>query len=70
MNYLDNILTPEQKAAHLSLEEDDHNVFLLEKGQISPLAVFNSCTTIEIIRHEADQHLNWKRSGIEFERVN
>lgn len=67
---LENVLTKEQREAGLYLGEDEDIVYLLKKGKVAPLATFSAAgATIEAILHEADQQLEWHRSGITFEKV-
>ena len=67
MSIPDQILSKEHRAAGMYLSEDDHNLFLMMRGQVCPLAVWNAYVVdIKSVIHEADQHLNWAKSGIEF----
>jgi hypothetical protein len=58
------ILLQQHRDAGMTLEEDDHIVYLKLKDAV--LARFSIHASIEEIRHEADQQLEWLRSGIEF----
>ncbi len=62
------ILTKEQMAAGTYLVQDDHAVYLMKQEKC--LAVFSATgATVLDIRKEADQILEWTRSGITFERT-
>jgi len=63
MEILDKVLKPEQKAAGISLEEDDHGVYLMHEGKVK--VRFGYMATVESVWHEADQIVAWQRSGIE-----
>ena len=64
---LDRVLRQEHKDAGLYLIETEDFLFLKKKGKV--LATFSAVgATIESIQHEADQILNWDRSGITFEK--
>ena len=64
---LNQILTSEQRAAGLYLEITRGRTRLMRSGKV--LADISGCETIAEIWHEADQHLNWLKSGIEFVEV-
>lgn len=66
MNILANVLTREQRESGIYLEADDHTFILKRNGKV--LAVFTHAATIKEVRKEADQVLNWLRSGVEFGR--
>lgn len=67
---IENILTKEEQEAGYYLEEDDHNVFLMKKGETAPLAVFNAhVVTIKTLQDEAYQQMCWARSGVSFEKA-
>ena len=64
---LGKLLKPEHSAIGLTLEEDEDFVYLIKNGHT--LAIFSSKNvTIQSIIQEADQHLEWSRSGITFEK--
>ncbi len=64
---LDKVLTPEHRAEGLYLIETRDYLFLKRGGKVQ--AVFSvKVATFESIQHEADQQLEWLRSGITFER--
>ena len=65
---LDNILKPEHKAIGLYLDEDADMVFLCRKGEPLPVAVFTQHVLLGEILYEADQELEWQKSGITFEK--
>ena len=68
MLILSGILTREQQDHGLTLEEDDHNLFLMHRGEVAPLAVWTArMATITDIVNEAYQHLQWHRSGVSIE---
>ncbi len=67
MNLLTQVLTRDQQAAGMYLEEDDHCVYLKHTGKT--LSVFSTYCTIQELRQEADQQLCWLKSGIEFREV-
>ena len=70
MRTLDVLLTDEQKEAGLYLTEDDHNLYLMKRGEPAPLAVFSATTVlISEIVDQAEQHLQWLKSGVSFGRV-
>ncbi len=66
--FLNNLLSGEQRDAGLHLvEEDDHTVSLRHYENI--IAHFTHHVTVENLRHEADQWLNETKSGITFAQV-
>lgn len=66
MPILNRILRREHLEAGLYLETDDHNLYLKQGSRT--LAIFSARgATLEEILYEADQTLNWLKSGIEFE---
>ena len=70
MREIEGILRKEHTDMGLYLEEDEHFACLKKRGELAPLAVFNATQVLvtEILK-EADQHLNWNKSGITFGRV-
>lgn len=66
---LTKLLRQEHRDIGLTLEEDEDFVYLVRAGHT--VATFSATgATIESIIREADQHLEWSRSGITFEKVN
>lgn len=64
---LSKILKLEHRNIGLTLEENEDFVYLVKNGHT--IAVFSSRgATIEEVLHEADQQLEWNRSGITFEK--
>jgi hypothetical protein len=63
---MNGILSKKHIEAGISLEEDDHTIMLKQRGEIK--AVFSIHATLESIIHEADQMVEWSKSGISFDR--
>lgn len=62
------ILLPDHRAAGLTLNEDDHNLYLEFEGK--PVAVFTIHATITKIWEAANQFCQEQKSGVTFcERV-
>ena len=69
-NLLTGALGVEHRAAGIYLTDDEDFVYLMKSGDNLPKAIFNARTvTFADLRHEADQILNWAKSGITFERA-
>ena len=70
-NLLSAVLSEEHKhIGKLYLVEDEDFVYLMKSGENISKAIFNSKTvTFADIRYEADQVMNWAKSGIIFEKV-
>ena len=70
-NLLSAALSEEHKhIGKLYLVEDEDFVYIMRTGENISKAIFNSKTvTFAEIRYEADQVMNWDKSGISFERV-
>ena len=67
---LANLLTEQHKNMGLYLVEDEDFVYIMRTGDNISKAIFNSTTvTFAEIRYEADQIMNWAKSGICFEKV-
>ena len=65
-----NLLTAEHKNAGLYLVEDEDFLYLMKQGDPLPQRIFSSKgATFAEIRYEADQVMNWSKSGIEFAKV-
>lgn len=75
MSILDSVLTKEQKGAGFWVRDwkgpyfySIKELYLERNGEI--LVTYPYCTvTIDQIRHDADQILNWELSGVTFERI-
>ena len=69
-NLLTGALGVEHRAAGIYLTDDEDFVYLMKSGDNLPKAIFNAVSvTVSEIRYEADQVINWAKSGITFERA-
>ena len=67
---LANLLTAEHESIGFYLVEDEDFLYLMKQGDPLPQKIFSSkAVTLHEIRYEADQLLNWTKSGIIFERA-
>lgn len=66
-NEMDSILTPDLEAQHFTTAEDDHTVFLYHAcdphARIKRIAVFGAACPYDVIRDEAEKHLNDVHNG-------
>ena len=66
---IDHVLTEVHRNAGLRLEESEDFVELWEHEAGKPIAVWHSkSATFASILHEADQYMEWMKSGISFTR--
>ncbi len=68
MTILDSVLTKRQKdAGFYFLTGESYRIYLMRDNRVINHYPFEK-VTIDQIRHDADQELNWTSSGITFER--
>ena len=70
LGFLTEALSKRQREVGFYLEQDDYNILLQRRGEITPVAVFSQHASLEDILAVAEQELGEMTNGVTFSKRN